>query len=834
MTIHKNLYFGQQIDLKTGKATGQTVDYDPANLTTHAFITGMTGSGKTGLGIILLEEAALHGIPAIIVDPKGDLTNLMLHFPNLAAQDFEPWIDPELARREGKGVSELAEETAQKWKTGLANNDLGREELLKLQDSVNFTIFTPGSTAGQPVSILSSFQTPGIAWEENSEILREKISSTVTAVLGLVGLTDIDPLRSREHILLSNLMENAWSQGRSIDLTELIMQVQKPPFDRLGAFPLNSFFPEKERFDLAVLLNNFLASPSFQTWQQGQALDAAALLYAADGRPRHSIFYLAHLNDNERMFFVTLLFSAIEVWMRAQRGTSGLRALIYFDEIMGYLPPVANPLRMLKQARAFGVGIILATQNPVDVDYKALSNTGTWMIGRLQTEQDKNRLMDGLESAAGSMDRNEYEKLISGLQKRMFLLHSVYLNGPQLFSTRWCLNFLAGPLTRAQIPGLNKLVGVGQVVNQIRSTAQTNTIPVAVPVSVKDVPDSAVSTASSSTSGTGTLSTMRPSVNEQIGEYFIPPQLGVGEAMQHAGLSGTVEGGGIVYRPVLIAQAELRYLNQRIGLNTSMRKAAMVKDVTSTLVQWDEYAWQAYKTQDLHSQPLPQARFGALPGWLTDQRRLTMMQKDFVDWLYRTGAINVHANPLLKVYAGPETTTAEFRDLCSQAARQAMEVEQTKINAGYKTKIAALEQKVEQQKLNIQEQKSEVDHRKLEEWGAGGEMVLSIFTKRRRSISSNLSKRRMTKQAEDNLDEENHKLAALEEQLKQLENDRDLALKQAQDNWAQTVNQDTQMPVQLARKDIFVELFGVAWMPYYLVQLGGDRKEIPAFAHAPK
>ena len=417
-----SFYLGRKYDLANATGTTDPVMYDPANLTTHGVVTGMTGSGKTGLCIGLLEEAALQGIPALIVDPKGDLTNLVLHFPNFLPSDFEPWIDPELARRSGKSMADLSAETAANWQKGLANSELGPDDLRALGAAADFAIYTPGSTSGLPINILSSFQPPDIDWADNREILREKISTTVTALLGLVGITDIDPLRSREHILLSNVLENAWSKGTTLDLTELILQTQNPPFARLGAFPLDSFYPAKDRSELAMLLNNFLASPSFETWLIGGPLDINAMLYTPEGKIRHSIFYLAHLSDNERMFFTTLLFAATEAWMRTQRGTSGLRALLYFDEILGYLPPVANPpskpilLRMLKQARAFGLGLLLATQNPVDVDYKALSNAGTWFIGRLQTDQDKQRLLDGLETAAaGGIARGEIDKMISTL-----------------------------------------------------------------------------------------------------------------------------------------------------------------------------------------------------------------------------------------------------------------------------------------------------------------------------------------------------------------------------------------------------------------------------------
>jgi hypothetical protein len=350
-----------------------------------------------------------------MIDPKGDITNALLHFPNLEPADFQPWVDADQARREDKSVEQLAAETAELWRNGLDGWGIKPERLRSLKDSVKFTVYTPGSDAGVPVSILASLSAPKIPWESNKELIRERISSTATALLGLVGLDDVDPVRSREHILLANIFENAWGRGQDLTLSELIIQTQSPPFEKLGVFDVNTFFPEKDRFELSMMLNNILAAPTFQTWIEGQPLDIGRLLYTDDGRPRHSIFYIAHLDDIERMFFVSLLFSAVETWMRGQSGSTSLRALIYFDEIFGYLPPTANPpskepmLRMLKQARAFGVGLVLATQNPVDVDYKALSNAGTWFIGKLQTDQDKQRLLDGLMGASAGLDRGEFD-----------------------------------------------------------------------------------------------------------------------------------------------------------------------------------------------------------------------------------------------------------------------------------------------------------------------------------------------------------------------------------------------------------------------------------------
>lgn len=366
-------YLGRLFDEKTAKLTAKDLNYDSADLTTHAVVTGMTGSGKTGLCIALLEEAALNGVPAIIIDPKGDLTNLLLHFPELLPEDFKPWIDPEVVRRANKTLDQASMEAATSWRNGIQEWGMTQERILDLKNSVKFSIFTPGSDSGIPVSVLSSLAAPELDWEENREVLRERISSTVTALLGLVGMNDLDPIRSREHILLSNIFEEHWSKGQGIDLTELILQTQTPPFDKLGAFPVDTFFPPKDRMELAMVLNNILAAPAFEAWREGQSLDIQSLLFTEDGVPRHSIFYLAHLSDGERMFFTTLLLSAVETWMRTQKGSTSLRALLYMDEIYGYLPPTANPpskqplLRMLKQARAFGLGLLLATQNPVDM-----------------------------------------------------------------------------------------------------------------------------------------------------------------------------------------------------------------------------------------------------------------------------------------------------------------------------------------------------------------------------------------------------------------------------------------------------------------------------------
>jgi hypothetical protein len=814
-------YLGKIFDTKTNAPTSEQVLLDPSNLTTHAVVTGMTGSGKTGLCIGLLEEAALQGIPAIIIDPKGDLTNLLLHFPDLLPTDFQPWIDPEVARQSGKTVEQSALETAEKWKKGLAGSGLGPEQLKALGDTTDFTIFTPGSSSGISVNILSSFQAPDLDWESNSEMLRERISSTVTALLGLIGLSDIDPLRSREHILLSNLIETAWINKQSLSLTDLILQVQNPPMERLGAFPMESFFPEKDRFSLAILLNNFLAAPSFQVWQQGQTLDIADLLYPKSGKPRHSIFYLAHLSENERMFFVTLLFAAVESWMRGQRGTGNLRALIYFDEIMGYLPPVANPasktvmMRMLKQARAFGVGLVLATQNPVDVDYKALSNAGTWMIGRLQTDQDKQRLLDGLTSAGGSTNVATFDKLISGLQKRVFLFHSIYKPGPVTFTTRWALNYLAGPMTRDQIPAANKLAGVDKSNKSTVSTADATSAIAAKPTTAASKP-------------TG-MTTSRPAVPGSINEYFLPASKGFSEAASAANLPAGLSAKGLVYKAALLLQAEVRYLSRQYNLETSKKIAAILESTGSGLIKWENNTIDPLDLQKLESHPMPNSQFHPVPGWLGDSKKTSDTQKDFIEWIYRSGSMKLKSNTALKIVATPDMTQADFHTRCTEAAKEMISAEMDKVASKFETKISTLQRKIDAQELDVKAAQNAVNQRNLESLATGGGALLGMLTGRKRSLSSTMSKVRMSTAAKDRKEAEEQDLEALNDQMKELLLQKEDALKEITEKWSDVAAKTSEVSITPSKSDIYSELFGVGWLPYYLTENAGSQVEIPAF-----
>ncbi len=793
MGMEDEFFLGKKVDLATGKATEEIVTYDPADMTTHGVVTGMTGSGKTGLCIGLLEEAALKNIPAIIVDPKGDLTNLLLHFPDLRPTDFEPWMDADAARKSGKSVTEMAAETAASWKKGLDSWGITRERIAALDEKVKFTIYTPGSDSGVPVSIIASLKAPDISWDGNREVIMERISSTVSALLGLIGLTDLDPIRSREHILLSNIFQNAWSQGHDLDLSELILQTQSPPFEKLGVFPVEQFYPAKDRMQLAMTLNNFLASPPFQIWMTGEPLDIQSMLYTREGKPRHSIFYVAHLSDTERMFFITLLYSAIETWMRSQTGTSGLRALVYFDEIVGYLPPLGNPpskmviLRMLKQARAFGVGLLLATQNPVDVDYKALSNAGTWFIGKLQTDQDKQRLLDGLESVAGGVNRSDYDKLISSLGKRVFLLHNVHNSAPITMTTRWAMNYLAGPLTRVQIPLLNKLAGAQQAAPEKNAASA-----VAPAASAPQAAKPAVATASS-----GGSSRTKPQVPGGIKEVFLP-----------------AAGGAASYTPLVIGQVQIRYLDRRYGVDQLVRRTVLLADPDPRgIIHWEDYVVDAMEPRNWDTTPVSGIGFGSLEGTMTDPKLIARLQSDFEDWVYKTGELRIRANTILKKFAAPEVSEADFIRECLTEAQKQRDLDVEKSGAALRRKKESLQQKLTREEAELTSDQTELNARTAEEVGAGLQTVLGLLGGRKRSVNTNLTKRRMTANAKADVDESIQTIALLKKQIA----DVDLEISQANveitKKWEEIASQITELPLLPTKTNIFLEIFGIAWKP---------------------
>ena len=827
MDYDGKFYLGRPYDLKKGKTGIKPLLYDPDDLTTHGVVVGMTGSGKTGLCIDFLEEAALNGIPAILIDPKGDMANLLLHFPDLAPEDFQPWIDLDEARREERTVEEKSKKIAEIWEGGLKEWGIGPDRIEAVRNAVEYAVYTPGSDAGIPVSILASLKAPQTSWEENKEAFRERISSTVTALLGLVGI-DSDPVRSREHILLSNLFETAWKAGQDMDLTELIHQIQSPPFDKLGAFEIDKFFPENDRFELAMTLNNLLASPSFEAWTQGAHLDVGQLLWTAEGKPRHSVFYLAHLPDSERMFFTTLLLTEVESWMRAQPGSSSLRAILYFDEVFGYMPPVANPpskpplLRLLKTARAFGLGVLLTTQNPVDLDYKALSNAGTWFVGKLQTEQDKSRLLDGLESVdAGKsgFKRSDVDKLISSLDKRVFLLHNVHERGQQIFMTRWAMAYLRGPITRTKLREVNELVGA--VKPPISTTARD--------VSKAEVKVNRVDEVQE-TEGT---TTRRPRVPSGISEFFLPNIITSSQALKGAMQDPEKsEILGLMYKPTLLVQADVRYLDRKINLDHVKSSAVIAEDVDPKgFIRWDEWAISPLDPASFDSGPGPDAQFAPLEAPLNDAKSLKTIEKDFQDYIYHGAGLKISSNPALKIFATPGTSAAEFQSHCSEAADEAADIEVRKLEKKYKTKIKRINDRLTKEQRELAEDQADLGSRKIEEVATLAENVFGLFSGSRssRRISTSLTKRRMTSKAKADVEESQDVIEDFMQELDDLRAELTQEIDEIHERWEQVASEVEEIVITPFKKNIRVNLFGVAWAPYWRVKVGEKDLELPGY-----
>ena len=636
-------YLGREYDLDAKAATDVPVLYDSRDLVTHAVCVGMTGSGKTGLCIGLLEEAALDNVPVIAIDPKGDLGNLLLTFPGLSTDEFRPWVDEGEARRAGETPEAFAAQQASTWKSGLAKWGQDADRVARLRAAADFSIYTPGSRAGLPVSVLSSFDVPPPTVREDAELLGDRASNTATSVLSLAGST-AEP-RSREHTLLTTLFHTAWSEGRSLDLPSLIQQVQAPPFQKIGILDLEAFFPQKDRFDLALKLNGILAAPGFEQWFEGEPLDPAALLRTADGRPRVSIFSIAHLDDTERMFFVSLLLNQVLGWMRTQTGTASLRAILYMDEIAGYFPPVSNPpskaplLTLLKQARAYGVGVVLATQNPVDLDYKGLSNTGTWFLGRLQTEQDKARVLDGLEGAAsGRFDRAETDRILSGLGKRVFLLHNVHESHPVVFQTRWTMSYLRGPLSRPQIETL--------MAGRARPSADQAAAPVR--------------------AGAGQGAAARPVLPPGIDEYFVPDPA-----------AGRSDVAAPVYAPVLLGAARVAFSDSRLGVDTS-RELLYATPITDAVVpvDWERAQAVDVRPADLRREPEAEsATYHELPAAAQQPRNYAAWQKAFSQWVSRNERVELFQHSAMKLTSNPGETERDFRARLQDALREARDAE---------------------------------------------------------------------------------------------------------------------------------------------------------------
>jgi len=803
--------------------------YDARDLTTHAVCIGMTGSGKTGLCLDLLEEAAMDRVPALIIDPKGDMTNLLLTFPELRAADFEPWVNPDDARRNDQTLAEFAAGQAELWAEGLAKWGQSGERIRTLRETTDLAIFTPGSDAGIPVSVMSSFEAPDADWDEDAEYLRERIAGTVSGILGLIGV-EADPVQSREHILLANLFEHAWRAGQDLDVAKLILAIQDPPVRRLGVFDVDTFFPQKERLALAMRLNNLIAAPGFQGWVEGQPLDVPGFLSAPDGRPRHSIFYIAHLSEAERMFFVTLLLDQVITWMRRQPGTTSLRALLYMDEIFGFLPPVAEPpskkpfLTLLKQARAYGLGVVLTTQNPVDLDYKALTNAGTWFIGRLQAERDKARLLDGLEVAAPGegASRSELEDLISGLEKREFLLHNVHEGAPLTFRTRWAMSYLRGPLTRDQVSDL---------VRDREPDAPAAGPDRREPAAVEPVAEPSGSGATA-TGPAADLPTSPPSVGGDVAQVFVPVSLGrTGAALraeQEAGASARIVSQALVYRPSVVSSGSVDFYHRRSGARDREELTLAARPDASGAIRWDEAVSLAAPVTD--GSPEADARFEPLPESMNQDRELSAARSDLEDYLYRSRRITLYHATALDAFSNPGESAADFRLRLAQDARERRDREIDRVEERYETKLDRLDERMRRARAAASRYEADAAARKRESIVAIGESVLGAFMGRRstRSASSGLRRIRMSSAAKQRADEAEENLDSLMADAKELESELQGEIAQITSRWESGALELEEVEVTPRRTDVAVASVAIGWLPYRRVacEVDGARTEL--------
>jgi hypothetical protein len=783
-------YLGKEYDLAAGRRRPEPVLYDSKDLVTHAVCVGMTGSGKTGLGIGLIEEAAIDGVPVLAIDPKGDLANLLLTFPDLAAADFAPWVDPADAARHNLTPDAFATQQAELWRKGLAEWDQDGERIARLRAAADFRVYTPGSRAGVPLALLDSLSAPGHEGEDDA---RTRITTTASSLLALAGLTDAAP-HSREQALIAAIL--AAAPTSHADLPWLVGAIQKPPFAKVGVLDLETFYPAKDRQDLALRFNSVLATPGFDVWLDGDPLDIGSMLYTPQGTPRVAIVSIAHLGDAERMLVVSLLLSALLEWTRRQGGTSSLRAMLYMDEVFGYLPPVANPpskaplLTLLKQARAFGVGIALATQNPVDLDYKALSNTGTWFLGKLQTERDKARVLDGLEGVTAGLDRKELDATLSGLRKRVFLMHNVHESGPVVFETRWTLSYLRGPMGREE---LKRVSGGGASVGK-PSAATTN--------GGGPRTDHQGGTNKAQEPNTRDLVLPKPVLPANVPEYFI-------------------DANATRWRGVLYGSARVHYTDTRLRIDTTQDLNVIAHFAEGAVpVDWDSAEPAGQRPEDLvGTLPNPNSSFEPLPPAALDARRYTAWTKDFGQWVMRAERLTLYSAPSMKLTSRAGESELDFKLRISQGAREARDAAVEKLRASYAPKVARLTQRIQTAEQGVAREQDQASQQRTQTMVSFGATVIGALLGRKAVSASTLGRAttavrgvgRTVKESQD-VGRAQEKLAAAREELKALEAEinEEIAALTAVDTGAVAVET---IEVKPKRGGVDVRLVALAWKP---------------------
>jgi hypothetical protein len=791
-------YLGREHQPDSAPASGPPVLYDARDLTTHAVCLGMTGSGKTGLCLALLEEAALDGIPAIAIDPKGDLGNLLLTFPSLQASDFRPWVSEAEAARRGLTPDSLAAEVAERWRAGLAEWGQDGARIQRLRDAAEFTIYTPGSDAGVGISILRSLSAPPPALLEGQDALRERVTATVSGLLGLLGL-DTDPVRSRDHVLVSSILDAAWRRSQSLDLAGLIPAIQSPPFAKIGVLDLETVYPSRERAALAMGINNLLASPSFAAWMEGDPLDVSGLLWTKEGRPRISVVSIAHLPEAERMFFVTLLLNEVVAWMRGRPGSPSLRALLYMDEVLGFLPPTANPpsklplLTLLKQARAYGLGVVLASQNPVDLDYKALSNAGTWFLGRLQTERDQDRVLEGLEGASAAsgtaFDKQRIEATLAGLKSRVFLMNNVHEDAPVLFESRWALSYLCGPLTRAQI----------RLLTPKRC---------ATPEGATVVPPPAPS-----------RRPLEPSVPASPERPVVPPEASERFA---AVVAPAVPRARLVYRPALIGSAELHFAEAKLDLDLWEQRthlAHLHSDASGDV--WAGCEVRPDLPPRLGNQPEAGVEFSELPAAAARPRSYPTWERALRSALYRDATLTLWHCPRLDQVSRPGESQAEFRVRLREAAHQRRDLELSRLRESYAPREKRLQDRIQAARDRLAREQSQYSSQQVHTAISLGATVLGALFGRKAASVGTVGRVATTVRGASRASREKEDVGRATEVLEQLEAER-AALASELESELERVRLDVaepdllERPIRPRKADIQVKSVSLVWVPHFV------------------
>lgn len=825
-------YLGKTVDPATRQHGEDFLLYDSKDLTTHAICVGMTGSGKTGLCIGVLEEAAIDGIPAIVIDPKGDMTNLLLSFADLSPADFEPWVNIEEAQKKSLSRQDYAALQVEMWKKGLSEWGQDGQRIRAMREKTQFEIYTPGSSAGKQISIVTLFSLPPEAIRNDPEAMNDLVAGTAASLLGLLGI-EADPIRCREHILISNILLSAWKVGINLDLAGLIQQIQTPPFNQIGVMTLDSFYPDKDRLGLALQFNNLLASPSFSSWIQGEPLSIDRLLYTDEGKPKISILSIAHLSDPERMFFVSLVLNQMVSWIRTQPGTSSLRALLYMDEIYGYFPPVANPpskaplLTLLKQARAFGLGVMLTTQNPMDLDYKGLANMGTWFIGRLQTERDKSRLLDGLEGASmtsgSSFDRQTMDQLISSLGSRIFLMNNVHEDAPVLFETRWCMSYLKGPLTRTEIQTLSKENRNGPEAGQAIDVTAAAAPTMAAPAASESVTTSAAAAAATTFAATAAATpvstgTSNPGLSN-VGLSNVQPQLPDNVAVAYLPYRG--DSAGLTYRACLAGFAEIHYEDAKNGISASVEEARVTPVSTNLIpVDWNLSEILKYKANDLESTGAPGAAYQPLSPACEKKTSYTDWEKELADYLFRNSSLELFRNEHLKKVSRPDETERDFQIRLQQESREERDREVAKLRETYAKRAASLEEKIRRAEQSVEREKDQAKDAKVQTAISLGSTILGALLGRKAVSASNIGKvattargaSRTLKQSGD-VSRSEETVKTFREQLAEIENDLQAEIDEISTRLEANAGATTPWEIRPLKRDCVVKTLALTWEP---------------------